>query len=80
MSWLEPRAEEPTHDEFVTTWLRKKTVSKVSEALAELGYVNMTPLECLRWFRRLKAVGVRLEEKPHCKRKTPYAWSPSELN
>lgn len=62
MSWLCPHAEEPTHEEFVVAWqnLGNTTVFHVSVALARLGYVEMHPDVCYRWYKNLRRRGVLL--------------------
>jgi hypothetical protein len=64
MSWLQPHAKEPTHEQFILAWMRNKTVYQVSEALAELGYMEMTPAVCMDWYRSFRGIGAQL---PHRK-------------
>ena len=64
MSWLIPHAEEPSHKDFVFAWVRNKTVFQVSAALAELGYVDMTPDICLEWANSLRSAGAKLPARP----------------
>jgi hypothetical protein len=62
MTWFCPHAEEPTHGEFVLAWQNpaNHTPFHVSVALARLGYVDMHPETCWRWYKKLRRRGVKL--------------------